>query len=63
MTHAHQKIRNINKLNYNDLGKIFNIKLEKIKKDHGKILITWRVECHEYIRGVFRFKKLTTKAK
>ncbi|MBA7499103.1 hypothetical protein ES704_01843 [subsurface metagenome] len=44
MTLAHQKIKNINKLNYSDLGKIFNIMLGKIKKDHGEVLITRRVE-------------------
>ncbi len=46
MTHAHQKIKNINKLNYNDLGKIFNIMLGRIKKDHNEVLITRRAEYH-----------------
>ena len=46
MTLAHQKTKSINKLNYNDVGKIFNIMLGKIKKDHGEVLITRRVKCH-----------------
>jgi len=46
MTLAHQKIKNINKLNYKDVGKIFNIMLRKIIKVHGEVLILRRVECH-----------------
>ena len=38
-TLTHQKIKNINKLNYNDVGKILNIMLGKIKNDHDEVLI------------------------
>jgi len=48
MTLAHQKIKKINKLNYSDFGKIFNIMLKKIKENHGEVLINQRVEFHGF---------------